>query len=163
MKKYIADPVKLCLYLGTSLFLLTAGIGGLIYKTWFFAVLFLVSSGAFLFFSIEYAATVELCQTGIRRKTLPWKAKELIPFDKMGEVGVVGTNPRNPNPDTGNRTGVLYIYFSVRPLSKSQRQELTYHFPKEITFLRYTKERYEQVCYFWEKEITLYNTGCKIS
>lgn len=162
MRKYIADPVKFCLYFGTALFLLVAGIGGLVYQAWVFAVVFLVASGAFLAFSLEYAATVELSTEGVRRTSAIGRKTDFLDFSHMGEVGVVGTNPRNPNPDTGNKTGVLYIYFSAQPLTGDQRQALTCSFPKDIPFLRYTDERYAELCRYWEGEVTHCNTGCKL-
>ena len=162
MRKYIADPVKLCTYSAAAVFLLIAGIGGLVYHAWIFAVIFLVSSGAFFGFSLEYASTLTLDETGVQRKGLFGIGSEYLDFEKIGEIGVVGTNPRNPKPDTGNKTGVLYIYFSPETLTESSRQKLTYNFPQNVMFLRYTPERYEQVGSLWNKEIKQYNTGCKV-
>lgn len=162
MRKYIADPVKLCTYSAAAVFLLIAGIGGLVYRAWVFAVIFLVSSGAFFGFSLEYAATLTLDEAGIRRKGLFGIGSGYLDFGKIGEIGVVGTNPRNPKPDTGSRTGVLYIYFSPETLTESGRQKLTYSFPRNMMYLRYTPERYGQVGNFWSREIKQYNTGCKV-
>lgn len=162
MKKYMADPVKFTIYGGASLLLLVCGIAGLIYKAWLFAVIFLAAAIGFVGYTLEYGMTLELSKEGIRKRILPGAKGKTYPFSEIREVGVVGTNPFNPTPDKGDKTGVIYIYFSPKPLDETQRRALVYSMPRDMCFMRYTEQRLKAVQSCWDNQIIQYNTGSRI-
>lgn len=155
----MSDPVKFAIYGTVSLLLLVAGFAGLAYKEWVFAGLFIFACGAFVVFATEYSTILEFSHAGIRRKRLPGVRGEMLLFSEIKEVGIIGTNVFNPTPDKGNKTGVLYMYFSPRAYHIAERRKLVYALPRNMYYMRLTDKRYEEVCRFWEKEIVQYNTG----
>lgn len=163
MKKYMADPVKFAFYGVATLLLLITGLTGIAYRAWIFSIVFLGTGTIFLFFAQEYGTMLAITEKGICKYAFPGAKGRLIPFSQIEEVGVVGSNPLNPTPNKGEKTGVLYIYFSEKKLSQTQRNELVYAIPRSMSFLRYTEQRFEAVQLCWDSKIVHCNTGSRLS
>lgn len=162
MKKYMVDPIKFGIYGSVTVFLLVFGICGLIYKSWLFAAIFLVGAVGFGVYALEYGTILEISKDQICKRVIPGTKGKIISFSQIHEVGAVGSNPRNVTPDKGEKTGVIYIYFSPEKLSQTQRRELVFSIPHTMCYLRHTQQRYESVQYFWDNQIVTYNTGSRI-
>ena len=154
--RFFADPYKLAAAAGTILVFLLLCLWNVL-RGDLFGFFFLLPALPFIYVAYLYGTMVEVRedQLMIRR---PGKAVRSLPWTEIAEMGVIGTKVFNrSNPE---KTGALYIYFSLVALDDESRFQMALKWPpKEQVYLLYTKERMDYIRPFWFGKVQKYNAG----
>ena len=155
-KRYFVDPYKLGISIGTIAVCLLLCLYN-VFRVQFLGFLFLLPALPFLYIAVLYGSILEVDTEGVRCIRLG-RTIRTMPWTEIAELGVVGTKVFNRgNPD---KTGELYIYFSLVQMEEQERFRMALQWPpREQLYLLYTKERMDFIRPLWFDEVRIYNTG----
>ena len=156
MKKYFADSFKFTVLLAAALLFLLAAVSLFYVASHLPAAFCLLLSCVYLYAALLHGARIEIDAQGISRRFL-WFPPQRLSWTEIREVGICGVNALNRR--SPEKTGTLYLYFSLKELSENERFQMILHWPPRQIWLSYSRSHLQAITPFWEKEIITYNTG----
>ncbi len=154
-KVFITDPVKAALSGVTAAFCIAVVIVAVTMEEFIGAGIFAAVAMVFGYIFFKTCRLmridkegIEVSFFGIGRRSLKWK--------EVGELGCCGMKVfKDPK---SKRSGALYIYFSEKPMSDSERFDMVLKWPRpNIPYLSYSRKRLDFIQYKWDDEIVFYN------
>ena len=155
--KYLVDPVKCAVNAAVCVVMLLFTVGAALFHQWSLFAVFLAACLGFLWFTMDYASTVEFRGDIVTQRLPVIGAARTYSRDEIKEAGVLGTNiyyRRQPN-----KSGTVYLYFSPRRLSEIDKFDLGLKWKRDIIRLRFSKDRYMAAQLFWDGKLQEYNIG----
>lgn len=154
---FYVDSNKLLISIITSSFCILIAICQMIINRPGSAVIFFAVALLFFLLSLTYGTKISITEQGISSSILG-KVKKFISWDNIAEVCVAGTHILNTT--NKNNTGTIYILFSEEKLSDEQLFAILLRWPpKNRIYLKYSKERYDLIQFYWSNTIRSYNIG----
>lgn len=156
VKKYRADSLKFAILTAVSLFFLGASLSLFCVASLLPASFCLLLAVLYLSAALLNGARIEIDATGISRKVFCFPLQH-VSWAEVREVGICGVkvfNRRRPD-----KTGTLYVYFSLENMTDDDRFQMILRWPPKQIWFAYSSSRLQEIAPFWEKEIITYNTG----